>query len=159
MAGHFILKSITTPDLATALDKSATWSVLQHKDVGWTAASRAVLTRALGGQAIGNRDGLPPHRYLECKASAGEKLEEYLKRAGWADLLLRPNSAGLGLRVLSTKAAAAWARGDRNGALVEQFLHGTAAAVTTACGGPRSTAESGALTRNSPSTTQPPTPP
>ncbi|MFI2188086.1 hypothetical protein [Streptomyces sioyaensis] len=126
MAGHFILSSITTSDLAIARQKGATWSVLQHATVGWNTASRAVLSKALSGQAIGNRDGLPPHRYLECKASVGATLETYLRGAGWADLLLRPNSAGLGLRELSTKAAAAWARGDRTATLVEQFLHGTA---------------------------------
>ncbi|WP_329127030.1 hypothetical protein OG727_04670 [Streptomyces caniferus] len=126
MAGHFILSSITNSDIALAGQKGANWSALQHAAIGWNTASRAVLTNALNGQPIGNRDGLPPHRYLESKASTGPTLEKYLRGAGWADMLIRPNSTGLGLRELSPKARAAWDRGDRTGALVEQFLHGTA---------------------------------
>ncbi|WP_058044448.1 hypothetical protein [Streptomyces roseifaciens] len=126
MAGHFILKSISNSDLTIATSKGAAWSPLQHANVGWNAASRAVLSKALSGQSIGNRDGLPPHRYLESKVSTGPTLEKYLRSAGWADLLIRPASPGLGLRELSPKAKAAWDRGDRTGALVEQFLHGTA---------------------------------
>ncbi|MFC5724744.1 hypothetical protein ACFP1Z_31805 [Streptomyces gamaensis] len=126
MAGHFILRSINNTDLAIATSKGATWSVLQHANIGWNTASRSVLSKALNGQPIGNRDGLPPHRYLESKKSVGDTLEKYLRNAGWASQLIRPNSAGLGLRELSPKAKAAWDRGDRTGALVEQFLHGTA---------------------------------
>ncbi|CAM5545246.1 hypothetical protein [Streptomyces abikoensis] len=126
MAGHFILKSISNTDLTIATSKKATWSPLQHGNIGWNTASRAVLSNALAGRPIGNRDGLPPHRYLEAKVSAGSELEKYLRSAGWADLLIRPASQGLGLRELSPKAKAAWDRGDRTGALVEQFLHGTA---------------------------------
>ncbi|QLE72065.1 hypothetical protein FGW37_11025 [Streptomyces rectiverticillatus] len=126
MAGHFILRSITNSDLTIATSKGATWSALQHGSIGWNTASRAVLSKALAGQPIGNRDGLPPHRYLESKASVGATLEKYLRSAGWAGQLIRPASAGLGLRELSPKAKAAWDRGDHTGALVEQFLHGTA---------------------------------
>ncbi|GAA2343378.1 hypothetical protein OHT20_09805 [Streptomyces caniferus] len=127
MAGHFILRSITTSDLNLARQKGATWSAkAEHADVGWTAASRKVLSDALAGKPIGSRAGLPPHRYLECKFSVGAALEAYLRGAGWADLLVRPDSVGLGLRQLSTAAESAWKRGDKNGALVEQFRHGTA---------------------------------
>ncbi|MEU8685265.1 hypothetical protein [Streptomyces sp. NPDC048611] len=126
MAGHFILSSITNSDIALAVQKGANWSAVQHADIGWNTASRDVLSKALNGQPIGNRDGLPPHRYLESKFSTGPTLEKYLRGAGWADTLIRPDSAGLGLRELSPKARAAWDRGDRTAALVEQFLHGTA---------------------------------
>ncbi|MFG2532151.1 hypothetical protein [Streptomyces sp. NPDC048516] len=126
MAGHFILRSITNSDITLAGQKGANWSALQHANIGWHTASRDVLSRALNGQPIGNRDGLPPHRYLESKVSTGPTLEKYLRGASWADLLIRPDSTGLGLRELSPKARGAWDRGDRTGALVEQFLHGTA---------------------------------
>lgn len=127
MAGHFILRNISTADLAIAQSRRATWSAkAEHANVGWNAASRDVLARALRGQPIGSRAGLPPHRYLECKFSAGTALETYLRGAAWADQLVRPGSAGLGLRQLCPSAAAAWQRGDRTGALVEQFRHGTA---------------------------------
>lgn len=124
MAGHFILKSITFSDLQVARQMGGTWSTLQHGYVGWTRESTRVLGQALSGQAIGNRDGLPPHRYLQFSAGNGDRIEEYLKGAGWADGLIRPDSPGLGLRALIAAAAATWP-GNKNLALVAQRQHGS----------------------------------
>ena len=111
MAGHFVLRSITNSDLVMAQQRGCQWSALQHGGVGWTPASRAVLTTALT-QGIHDRSGLPPHRYLQfgpfgADGVNGGILRPYLQGAGWADGLVRPN---MGLRGLVPAAAALWPR-------------------------------------------------
>ena len=127
MAGHFILKNITTSDLHMAIGPvlQATWSAPAHLNVGWTDQSRGVLQTALSGGAIANRNFIPPHSYLMIPHVVGQKGREmYLRGCGWGELLERPSSVGLGLRALTPKAALAFAQGDTNGALALQALHG-----------------------------------
>lgn len=125
MAGHFILKNLVQSDLDVARRKGGSLSTREHAAIGWTAASAAVLTTALTGNAIPNRNGLPPHVYLQFNAtSPDDATDTYLKGCGWADQLIRPAGAGLGLRALATEADAAWQRGDKNRALALQANHG-----------------------------------
>ncbi len=126
MAGYYLLRSITFSDLMTALEKlSATWSDLQHSDVGWTPKSYQVLTTALKGQDIGNRDNLPPHRYLQIKGEnpLADKKKQYLRAAAWVDQLERPASPGLGLRKL-TGGAGKWPA-DKAESLIQQVQTGS----------------------------------
>ncbi|GAB2724500.1 hypothetical protein [Kitasatospora kifunensis] len=128
MSGHFILVNIDTHELNSGKLVGGTWSAkAEHASVGWNQASRAVLTQALNGQPIGNRSGLPPHRYLSFALSSTtpDKVRTYLRGVEWASRLVRPNSTGLGLTALSPKAQTAWATGDRHLALIEQYNHGT----------------------------------
>ncbi|QRN93497.1 hypothetical protein JRI60_30465 [Archangium violaceum] len=129
MAGHFILKNISTTELAIAqaTPYNCAWSALQHANVGWTTASRLVLTNALAGVGIGNRDGLPPHRYLNLQdniATDVAKFHAYLRGASWVERLVRPNSAGLGLRALAGPAATHWAAGRVADAVIAQLATG-----------------------------------
>ena len=125
MAGHFILRNLVQSDLNTANNKGGTLSGRQHAPVGWRAASEAILTDALNGNTIPNRDALPPHVYLQFNATvAGDVTDTYLKACGWGDQLLRPTALGLGLRALTPEAEAAWQRGDKNQALALQANHG-----------------------------------
>ncbi|MFI2188548.1 hypothetical protein [Streptomyces sioyaensis] len=137
MSGHFIVSNISAAERDEALSNGATWSALQHGNIGWTPASRALLSKALNGQAIPSREGLPPHRYLDF-AQAGnpdkEKTARFLRTttASWVshNRLLRPTGAGLGLKQLAKKAQDAWALNKLNDALVEQFLDPQGARVT-----------------------------
>lgn len=126
MAGHFILKSISQSDLnvATGAPLQAHWSNLQHGEVGWTQESEATLTNALSGNAIGNRNTLPPHRYLMVNGGPDDNAIKFLRGAGWADSLVRPSSDGLGLVALCPQATIEWNAGRKNEALVAQALHG-----------------------------------
>lgn len=137
MSGHFIVSNISQADLDEARTNGGTWSVLQHANIGWNAASRALLSKALNNQAIPNREGLPPHRYLDF-AQAGnpnkDKTAQFLRttKASWVDpnRLRRPTGAGLGLKQLCKKAQDAWAQNKLNEALAEQFLDQQGARVT-----------------------------
>ncbi len=128
MSGHFVLKSITASDQAVAVSKGAAWGAIQHSpQPGWNAQSRQVLSQALQNQNIGNRAGLPPHRYLQFSynnADMRDAAEQYLKGAGWADSLIRPSF--MSLRALTPAATVAWGRPDPNQALLKQFQNGDA---------------------------------
>ncbi|MEV5510713.1 hypothetical protein [Streptomyces orinoci] len=95
------------------------------------------MSQALNNQAIPNRNGLPPHRYLSFDQAGNpnkDRTAEFLRttRASWVDQnrLRRPTGAGLGLKELCQKARDAWSRNKLNEALVEQFLDPQAARVT-----------------------------
>ncbi|MBK8974780.1 MAG: hypothetical protein IPM29_02535 [Planctomycetes bacterium] len=125
MAGHFILRSITTSDVTVAKTKGGTISAVQHANVGWTPNSEAALKAALAGQNIPNRDNLPPHVYLQFQpTTAGSNIDTYLNGAGWADTVERPNCAGLGLRALCAQAQTAWNQGNKSRAVALQAQHG-----------------------------------
>jgi hypothetical protein len=127
MSGHFILKSISSTDISLATSKGATWSDVQHADIGWTVTSRQTLTNAFGNVAIPNRDNLPPHRYLSFSFGSPHQvaLQDFLRMVSWADSLVRPTGAGLELRNLAAAAQVPWAAGRHNEALVNQFQNGT----------------------------------
>jgi hypothetical protein len=137
MAGHFILKSLTMSDLATAQTKGCTWSALQHTGgtarpnppggnyPGWNLLGRLTLTTGLGAAGIGARDNLPPHRYLQFgPIAAGFDPYLYIQGAGWADNVVRPN---MGLRQLAVGAQGAWNAGDPGRAV---FLQAQVGAVS-----------------------------
>ena len=136
MAGHFILKSITTSDLTTARsipgislsDLVHAAGTRQGNDApfeGWTKDTRDELTKALGNQPIADRKKLPPHRYLMISnAGSTTATATYLAGAGWAESLIRPTGAGLGLAALSKDAQSLWDAGDKPGALSRQSSQG-----------------------------------
>ncbi len=131
MAGHFVLKSITSSDLVTAQGKGCTWSGLAHgvgavnapghpAHTGWNTATKQNLTLALGA-GVANRNGLPPHRYLGFGPFganvANNPLRDYIKGAGWASQVVRP---AMGLVALCPAAAAAWLADDKDAAVLAQ---------------------------------------
>lgn len=142
MAGNFILKSITQSDLHAATRFSnISWSAsAAHKKgdlidpknpngkkfLGWVCNTRDVLKDALLGKNIVNREGLPPHRYLEIKnwniLSDQEKL--YIQGAGWAESLVYPGVTGLGLKSLNALATIEWNKSNKNQALIEMLKVG-----------------------------------
>ena len=78
MAGQFVLWRISAEDRDRVLHNFAgsAWGALQHVAgtptghggafPGWTPASRTMLTQVANGSSnLANRDGLPPHRYLQ----------------------------------------------------------------------------------------------
>ncbi len=132
MAGHFLVRNISHGEVnsSTIGALGGAMSARQHADVGWNAASRLVLTTALNGLAIPNRNGLPPHVYLQfgpfqnsSDAKKGQ-VRMALKSFEWVDAAIRPPGAGLGLRALCPNAQASWAAGDLANAIYEQALHG-----------------------------------
>jgi hypothetical protein len=125
MSGHFVLKNISVSDQAIAVSAGANRSGLQHSEVGWNANSRGVLSNALQGRDIGDRAGLPPHRYLQFSynnANMRDQTSRYLQGTSWADSLVRPDH--MGLRNLAEGAATAWNEHKPNEAMLQQFLHG-----------------------------------
>ncbi|MBP0481361.1 hypothetical protein [Sagittula salina] len=126
MAGHFLLPSLPYTELYAAQTLAAArWSGRAHAAVGWNQASEAVLTAAINGGNIGNRNGLPPHRYLQFDAepNLSEDATRYFNFASWVDALTRPASIGLGLRALCPAAQQSWPH-DKSRALREQIAHG-----------------------------------
>ena len=125
MAGHFLLNSITQSDHNVALQQTGvSYSALQHANVGWTLQSRQTFINVLNGIGIGNRNNLPPHRYLQIGAAPIAETISYLRGAGWVDLLTRPNTPGFGLRALTGPAQIAWNAGNKAEALITQVNHG-----------------------------------
>jgi hypothetical protein len=123
MAGHFVLRSISQSDLVMAQQMGCGWSALMHDPVGWTPASRAELSLAFGAGLPGNRDGLPPHRYLQFGPFGVNvsDLRSYIAVAGWADTVIRPN---MGLTGLNPAAQQRWNGRDPGGAVLEQAIAG-----------------------------------
>jgi hypothetical protein len=106
MSGHFVLKNISVSDQAIAVSAGANRSGLQHSEVGWNTNSRGVLSNALQGRDIGDRAGLPPHRYLQFSynnANMRDQTSRYLQ--GQAGLI--HSSAP------TTWASGTWLRGPR----------------------------------------------
>lgn len=137
MSGHFILNNISQAELDNALTNHGTWSDLHHGGVGWNAASRAVLSRALDNQDIPNRDGLPPHRYLIFQRAGNPDIERtrtFLQQTqdSWVDpnRLRRPTGGGLGLRALNATAQGFWAQNKLHDCLVAQFYRPESATAT-----------------------------
>lgn len=142
MAGNFILKSITQSDLNTAISfPHIAWSTSAahakglpvnpdqpegRKFQGWTSGTAHTLSRALRGEDIGNREGLPPHRYLEIAAwvMLTQQEQAYVQGAGWVSNLEYPGTASVGLKALAPLAATAWSTGDKTTALVETLKKG-----------------------------------
>jgi hypothetical protein len=139
MAGHFVLKSITVSDLYAAIQQGCTWSGLAHQGgtarpippggnfPGWNQVGRQALTDALSGAGILNRNDLPPHRYLQFgpiqagPIQAGPGLYDYIRGAGWAENVVRPD---MGLRLLSPLASNAWTNNNFSDAVFLQAQHG-----------------------------------
>lgn len=142
MAGNFILKSITQSDFLVATRfPNISWSQsTAHKKgdlinpnspngprfKGWAPETRKVLSHALSNRNIGNREELPPHRYLMIKSwnilSNGE--QEYIKGAGWVESLEYPESEGLGLKALQHSAKLKWGMKRKDEALIEMLKVG-----------------------------------
>jgi hypothetical protein len=137
MAGHFILWKITPEQRDGVLNNYAgsVWSGLAHAAgvmggggafPGWTPGSRAILNgirNATGAPA--NRNGFPPHRYVQFPAGAPTPLQaDYLRKCEWVTGLYIPTYAGVGMVALCIAAKQRWDAGDRGGALIEQITHG-----------------------------------
>ena len=129
MAGHFLVWGIAQADITwcTQHYANSTWGTIQHQAVGWNAGSRAVLQNVKNGIGIGNRNGLPPHRYLEFpggEPSAVQRQRLLSNDALWTLNMERPNVPGLGLTALCPAAEVEWAEGRKRQALFAQITHG-----------------------------------
>jgi hypothetical protein len=93
---------------------------------GWTPASRAALNQVRDGRGgLANRNGLPPHRYLQIPAGAPTPAQvAYLRNSYWVNDLQHPSDGGFGVVALAPLAAASWANGKKVDALVAQITHG-----------------------------------
>lgn len=137
MAGHFIVWRITPQQKDGVIQNcpGSAWSGLAHAAgvmggggafPGWTPASRAILDGIRNGiGAPANRNGFPPHRYLQFPggAPAGATVD-YLRKCEWVTSLYIPTFAGVGMVQLCVAARAKWDSGDKGGALIEQITHG-----------------------------------
>jgi hypothetical protein len=138
MAGHFLLKSISTAekDAIIAGFTGTTWSATAHVAgtangaggdfPGWTAGSRLTLGHAFAGIAIANRNNLPPHKYLQFPGTAAPSPAQLTAIHSSNDLreITHPDDPGLGLRALCATALAEWNAGKKLAALIEQIKHG-----------------------------------
>ena len=98
---------------------------------GWTVQSSAELGTARGGHQLGNRNNLPPHRYLSLPAgapAAGLAAQLLADKYGWITELERPRGFGLtNLAGAPNAAQASWnsgASGYKYDALLAQMLFG-----------------------------------
>ncbi|MDX8130258.1 hypothetical protein QLH52_23410 [Methylomonas sp. OY6] len=128
MAGHFILMDISEQELediqnAWLSDKNnvpvldglahsaGTDNGVGGRFPGWTVGSRATLATAMSGQPIGNRSGLPPHKYIgfgvgQIGINAANYIMKNYQQSGWVTRLERPDN--MGLSVLHDSARGDW---------------------------------------------------
>lgn len=130
MSGHFVLEGLsdqelediqnawladklTVPVLSGVAHAAGTDNGVGGIFPGWNAGSRAVLTQALAGVALGNRSGLPPHVYLSFgvgdirgTGKSGKYLLQNYAANGWITRIARP--AGMGLSALHPSATTDW---------------------------------------------------
>jgi hypothetical protein len=98
-----------------------------HLDVGWTTGSRAEVKKLFDNQPISNRESLPPHKYLELKASTEEgtakKIRDYAATTSgaWLGDLDRRDSV---CKSLSTDADGHWKAGRKVEALITELKRG-----------------------------------
>lgn len=137
MAGHFVVWRLSVDERDQAIATfGATWTGLAHAAgvgngdggvfPGWTGASRDLLNRIRGGcHNPPNRNGLPPHRYLEFQGGSPSPAQVTALRSWyWTNDLNRPTSAGFGMVGLSPAATVEWAAGRKADALLAQIRHG-----------------------------------
>ncbi len=112
--------------MAQGATARGTWGALQHAGVGWTPLSRGVITQVFANNAIPNRAGLPPHRYLEfgVENPISESRSLYLRSAAWVDQLTRPADLGFGITALSPQALTEWNAGRKAQSIIAQIQHG-----------------------------------
>jgi hypothetical protein len=129
MAGQFILLRLTDQDLEDIQNawnddrlevpvlggvahEAGTDNGVGGAFPGWNEGSRAVLDNGLNGVQLGNRSGLPPHRYLGFgvgqigNGSSGKYIIRNALAGGWVTELLRPG--GMGLTELAGAARGDW---------------------------------------------------
>lgn len=138
MAGHFLLKSISTDEKNAIIAgfTGTTWSATAHVAgtangaggvfPGWNEGSRLTLGHAFAGIAIGNRNNLPPHKYLQFPGTAAPTPAQLTAIHKSNDLreITHPDDAGLGLRALCAAALTEWNAGKKLAALIAQIMHG-----------------------------------
>jgi hypothetical protein len=104
---------LTVPVLSDAAHAAGTDNGVGGTFPGWNEGSRAVLNNGLQGTQLGNRSGLPPHRYLgfgvgsiKGNGKRGKYLVRNAPANGWVTQLLRPG--GMGLAELAGAARGDW---------------------------------------------------
>jgi len=127
MSGHFVLLNISQTDKDEFLARypRSAWSACQHTDVGWNPDSREVLANAIKGLDIGDREGLPPHCYLDMplqRESLTPEQRKIIFEMNWTLDLVRPNARGLGLKQLTERADGLFKEGRVREALLEQIV-------------------------------------
>lgn len=132
MAGHFVLNRISHQDLQMVncnirdnRNIGVGLGPLQHAPgaaipggrvfPGWTDASIQTLTNELNGQNIGNRAGLPPHRYITIPGNNPDPAiwADYLRAAQWIGDLVRPGNPSFGTTALIPATLTPWNQGDK----------------------------------------------
>lgn len=138
MAGQFVVWRMSMDDINNFIINfpGTVWTGLAHQAgqingaggvfPGWTPASRALLNQVRDGRGgIGNRNGLPPHRYLQIPGGAPTQVQiDYLWTCYWVNDLVRPSDPGFGIVNLAPAAALAWNNGKKVDSLVAQITHG-----------------------------------
>jgi hypothetical protein len=143
MAGEFVVWRMSPEDKANVMTVlGAKWTDLAHKAntangaggvfPGWTPESRAALSRVRDGiRPVENRNGLPPHRYLEIPHSklSRDDLISYLRTCYWINDLQRPSERlGFGSKALCSAAQRCWnerhKKGGKAESLADQVVHG-----------------------------------
>lgn len=132
MSGQFFRINITQREINAAIAglPGATLSAAAHLHVGWTAASRAVLTNIEAGIPPANRAGLPPHKYLEIPSRP--RFDGKLQNSTWlfsdagsrfCEKLARPTNISKGLNAAGG-AQAEWDLGRLKNALAIELEKG-----------------------------------
>jgi hypothetical protein len=129
MAGNFIAWKMKGTDIDTFLSAVPIGSVTEaaHLDVGWNEASRAEVKRLFQNTPLTSREGLPPHKYLELKASTDDataiKIRNYASSTDgvWIGQLDRRDSV---CKSLSSDADSYWKSGNKVEALITELKRG-----------------------------------
>lgn len=127
MAGHFLLADFPQDiwEPLGQLTPTGFASGPEHKEIGWTPASRQYLQDAINGaNQITNRSGLPPHWYISISANklSDLHLQAWLLQEAWVNNLTRPPK--MFLCNLCQTAKTEWDAGRRANAVIQQNLHG-----------------------------------
>ncbi len=129
MSGNFIVWKMKGTYIDTFLSAVPIGSVTgaAHLDVGWNTASKADLKKLYENSPITNREGLPPHKYLELKASTDDataiKIRDYAASTDgvWIGQLDRRDSV---CKSLSPDADSYWKSGNKVEALITELKRG-----------------------------------
>lgn len=109
----WLADGLTCPVLSGVAHAAGTDNGVGGTFPGWNEGSRGVLNLGLGDERLGNRSGLPPHRYLGFDVGSikpgGASAKYVMKTAlaeGWVTQLVRP--IGMGLSELAAPARVDW---------------------------------------------------
>ena len=123
MSGQFFRINFTQREIDAVIENmKAVLSKAAHLNIGWTVASRLVLSNVEAGNPPADRAGLPPHKYLEIRSRPQAESTWLFGDEGsiFCEKLTRPANVAKGLNALGGSQAE-WNLGRLKLALVTEL--------------------------------------